>query len=247
MTIIGIDISSAQGVIQWDQVKATGQVSFVFCKATEGLTFTDQQFATNWSAIKTHEWPRGAYHFARTSNDPVQEADHFVSTVMATNDLQSSDMLVLDIETSLLKGTDFTDWVLAWCNEVQTKTNHMPIIYTGGPFWMSCAPTSSDDVVAKLAVMPLWLAAYTTSPDKYVPAAWKNKGWTIWQRSGDVAPPGFSVLHLSGCHGNIDADVFNGSLEDFQTFAASLCTASQDQAPAAPDGTDGANWEMNQQ
>ena len=238
--IIGIDVSLAQGIINWDQVQATNQVSFVFCKATEGVTFVDPQYKTNWQAIKDHGWLRGCYHFARTSNDPVKEADHFISTL---GDLDPTDMLVLDIETSALKGDDFIQWVLSWCSEVQSKTGHTPWIYTGGPFWVGCAPTVSDDVAAQLQTYPLWLAAYTNSPDKYVPGAWKSVGWKLWQRSGDVAPSGFSVLHLPGVHGNVDCDVWNGTLEELQTLAASLSSSAPAASDPAPVTDPGAQWE----
>ena len=174
----GIDVSSAQGQIDWSQVAATNQVNFVICKATEGTTFVDPTFAKNWQAIKDNGWVRGAYAFARTQNDPIAEADHFINTV---GNLDPSDMLVLDIETGALKGTAFTDWVSAWCDEVLSKTNHTPIIYTGS-FWTGAAPTSTSDVVAKLSQFPLWIAAYVSNPDKWVPSIWKEVGWKIFNK-----------------------------------------------------------------
>ena len=242
---MGIDISGANGNIDWQQVANTGLVNFVFAKATEGLTFVDAQFKKNWQSIKDNGWIRGAYHFGRDGNDPIQEADHFISTV---GDLDAGDLLVLDIETGSLKGTQFTDWVIAWCNRVVSKTNHIPIIYTGS-FWTGVAPTSTKDVIDQLSRYPLWLAAYVANPDKWVPMIWKQVGWKIWQVSGDVAPPGYSVLHLPGVHGNIDKDFFTGSLDDLKAFAVSLYTAPNSEEntetpPPEQNQDDGAGWEV---
>ena len=53
-----------------------------------------------------------------------------------------------------------------------------------------------------------------------------------FQQSGDVAPPGVSVLHIGGIHGNVDRDLFSGTLDDFKAFALSLYTApAADQSP----------------
>lgn len=240
--LIGIDVSSAQGVINWDTVAASNVASYVFCKATEGLTFVDPQFATNWQAIKDHNWVRGAYQFARLNNDPVAEADHFISIV---GSLDPTDMLVLDVETSPITGEAFLQWNLAWLERVESQTGTTPIVYTGGPFFSSSGASPTADEVARLSHFPLWLAAYTNSPDKFVPSEWKGLGWKFWQRSGDQAAPGTSILHVSGIHGNVDCDEFLGSLDELKAFAGSLHAAPCPSADPTPDADPGAMWEMS--
>jgi lysozyme len=224
MNLIGIDISSAQGTINWDQVASSNIVNYVFCKATEGLTYKDPCFDKNWKAIKDHGWIRGAYHFARLNNDPVAEADFFISTVGA---LDETDMLVLDVETSTLTGEAFLQWNLSWLERVESQTGVTPIVYTGGPFFTSHGKPSVDEI-KRFAHFPLWLAAYVNSPDKYIPVEWKDVGWKIWQHTGDVAPTGSSVLHVPGIHGNVDRDEFVGSLDDLKSFASSLHAQASD-------------------
>ena len=217
--LIGIDVSNAQGTIDWDTVAASNVAQYVFCKATEGLTYVDSRFQTNWAAIKSHGWVRGCYHFARVDADAVTQADHFVSTV---GSVDPSDMLVLDIETASVSGSQFTDWNLAWLQRVEQQTGCTPIVYTGGPFFNSHGGSADADTAAKLAHYPLWLAAYTNSPNNFIPAEWKHLGWTFWQSSGDVAASGHTVLHVPGIHGNVDCDQFLGTLEDLKTFALNL-------------------------
>ena len=43
----GIDVSHWQGTVNWTSVRNSGKV-FALCKATEGTTYTDPTFATNW-------------------------------------------------------------------------------------------------------------------------------------------------------------------------------------------------------
>lgn len=220
--LIGIDVSSAQGNVNWDAVAASKLVNYVFCKATEGLIFVDPQFQKNWQAVKDHGFVRGAYHFARLGNDPVAEADHFMSVL---GDIDPTDMLVLDVETSPITGEAFLQWNLSWLERVESQTGCIPIVYTGGPFFGSHGAPNTDEVT-RLSHFPLWLAAYTNSPDKFVPVEWKGLGWKFWQRSGDQAASGDTVLHVPGIHGNVDRDVFIGSLDDLKDFAISLHTTS---------------------
>lgn len=231
----GFDVSSAQGLINWKTVGETNKFSFGFCKATEGPNFVDPQFKNNWNGIKACGFVRGAYHFARTSNDPKVEADHFLKVVKDMGDLQQGDLLVLDIEVSSLAGTAFTSWVLAWLQHVEQETNITPIVYTGGPFFNQHVTNANEDVKNELGRFPLWLAAYTTKPDNFVPAIWKNVGWKIWQRSGDQAAAGDTILHIPGVTGNVDHNQFNGTVEELKRFAHELYNSPTQKLPVDTD------------
>jgi len=119
--LLGCDVSDVQGFPKWNEVKSAG-VEYAFCKATEGTTFQAKRFKYNWEGIKDAGIIRGAYHFARTINDPTKDAGNFIETV---GELDDSDMLVLDIEDkrNKLKGKDFTDWVLTFMKTVENETN----------------------------------------------------------------------------------------------------------------------------
>lgn len=221
--LIGIDVSSAQGHIDWDTVTASGEANYVFCKATEGMTFVDPTFKTNWEATKAHDFVRGAYHFARLNGNAIAEADFFMKTV---GNLDLTDMLVLDIETSNITGNQFTDWTLTWLERVEQYSGRTPICYTGGPFFTSHIIGFNTDTAVRLAKFPLWLAAYTNHPDKFIPPIWKDLGWTFWQRSGDQSAIGDTILHVPGIRGNVDRNVFKGTLDDLKTFAINLHTGT---------------------
>jgi len=220
--IQGIDVSKYQGKIDWNKVAASGLVQFAYSKATENATSVDSQFKNNWNGMKDAGIIRGAYHFARTHNDPIKEANHFTTTV--GSELLATDSLVLDIEESKLIGPPFINWVLAWLEQVEKTTGKIPIVYTYGPFFDTQDGNPSSEVIDKLLKYPLWLAAYTVNPDKYTPKVWKTVGWTIWQKSGNVAAPGDSILYVPGINGAVDKNVFKGSLEDFKKFVLNLHT-----------------------
>jgi lysozyme len=189
----GIDVSHYQGTINWASVKNSGK-AFAICKATEGTTFTDSKFATNWAGMKSAGLIRGAYHFGRPGTDPVVQANKFCDVVRPTSgDLQ----MVLDIETTDGKSPrQVRSWIVAFLNRIQARTGRPGIIYTGFYFWRDSAGNGSN------LNCPLWLAAYTSSPTNYVPAAWST--WSFWQYTSSGSVPGIS--------GNVDRNAWNGSL-----------------------------------
>src|SRR5437868_13951686 len=76
----GIDVSHYQGTVTWADVRASGR-RFAFCKATEGLTYTDPTFTTNWAGMRAAGLLRGAYHFGHPGDDAVSQADRFCDTI----------------------------------------------------------------------------------------------------------------------------------------------------------------------
>ena len=60
--IAGIDISHAQGKVNWQAVAREGGISFGAVKATEGIQWVDPAFTTNWQEMKDAGVTRGAYH-----------------------------------------------------------------------------------------------------------------------------------------------------------------------------------------
>src|SRR5450631_2984882 len=50
-TVQGMDVSHYDGAIDWPTAKANG-IDFAFVKATEGATYVDTTFASNWAAMK---------------------------------------------------------------------------------------------------------------------------------------------------------------------------------------------------
>ncbi|KAG6856938.1 hypothetical protein H0H87_011924 [Tephrocybe sp. NHM501043] len=60
----GIDVSGYQPNINWASVKANG-VQFAFIKATEGTSYTNPEFSSQYTGATNNGLIRGGYHFAR--------------------------------------------------------------------------------------------------------------------------------------------------------------------------------------
>ena len=73
----GIDISRHQGNINWNKFDTT--ISFVICKATEGVKIADPKFKKNWDNIPTI---KGCYHFFRPQLSGIDQAKNFLKVAI---------------------------------------------------------------------------------------------------------------------------------------------------------------------
>lgn len=203
-SVLGIDVSGSQGTINWTQVKAGGYV-FAWAKATEGITFTDASYSTNAVNGVSAGMYMGAYHFARPDNNPttanaVSEANNFLSS--AQTHISTCELTpILDYEVSpSLTWAQQTAWIQTWMNTVQTATGIVPILYTSGSIASSLGSSLAS-------YCKLWIAdpdgSSTVAPGASYLGAW-NPNWAFKQYSWTGSVPGIS--------GNVDMDVFNGTL-----------------------------------
>ena len=180
MSSWGIDISNHQAGADLAKAKAAG-AGFVFAKATEGLTYTDDHYADFRAKAKAAGLPFGAYHFARPQpgRTGAQEAAHFLSV----HKQQPGDLPpVLDLEDTKLSASATVAFALDWLAAVQKATGARPILYTYSAFAQAHLGGGSA-----LAAYPLWLANYRSTPPP-APAPWST--WTVWQHSSSATVPG---------------------------------------------------------
>ena len=182
----GIDISHHNaGDIVWDSLyvltdkrgktirdhhlaKDIRPVSFVFIKATEGVSMVDKDFKRNWQDVGRSGLRRGAYHFFRSSKDGEAQARLFIKTV---GDLRFKDLPpVLDIETIHRGGSrkKLNEEALKWLRIIEEHYGKKPIVYAGASF---AKDYLSKDITENY---PVWIAHY----EKDQPAF---EGWTWWQ------------------------------------------------------------------
>ncbi|MBU7597584.1 lysozyme [Streptomyces sp. P38-E01] len=207
----GIDVSHYQGAINWGQVKGAG-IDFVWMKATEGTTFKDSRFNTNYPAAHSAGLIRGAYHFARpNSSSGAAQANFFVDNGGAWSRDNQTLPGVLDIENNPsgamcygLSTSQMRTWINDFYNRYKERTTRDVVIYTTANWWNTC--TGSWTGMASKA--PLWVAHWTTGSPT-IPAGFPT--WTAWQYtdSGRVA----------GVSGNVDRNKFNGSRDRLVALA----------------------------
>ena len=183
-TLTGIDISNHQPNVDWEAVKAAGH-SFALSKVSEGLGAADREFGrARWKAMRDVGLVHGVYHFARPQRgrDPKDEVKEFLGLVERAGGLQDGDLVpVLDIEdfgaAGKLNPRQTLEWARGFVEEVHHRIGRRPIIYTGH-FWRESMGNPPDDLGCQL-----WLAAYVKDPKPFIPTAWSEKGYAIWQHT----------------------------------------------------------------
>ncbi len=206
----GVDVSHHQGTIDWSLVYADGY-TFAFVKATEGFTYNDPNFVSNMVNGNNAGLLMGAYHFARPDNNSAaDEARHFVQ--MAGNYIGNGWLPpVLDLEDppggrldQIYTSAQLTQWVQTWLDTVQARTGVEPIIYTNGHY--------ANYLQASLNRYRLWMA----DPDGSPTTPPNNLGhWTTW-----AFKQYYWYGNVNGISGDVDLDVFNGTLTELQNMAS---------------------------
>jgi len=199
-TVHGIDVSKHQGKIDWKRVSQMNKngirISFVFIKATEGITRQDSRFETNWKQSDQSGLLRGAYHFYYPSRDADKQADNFINVVkLSEGDLPP----VVDIEYSNGKSAKkICDDLKVFLGRLEKQYGVKPIIYTNINFYNTYLIGYFEDY-------PLWIAGYFDHDRFYNEF---NTPWIIWQHS--------EKGKVDGIRGNVDFNVFKGNLDKLE-------------------------------
>ncbi|MFD0963120.1 GH25 family lysozyme [Pseudofulvibacter geojedonensis] len=202
--VYGIDVSKYQGDEIGFLSKKSDSLSFVICKATEGITYIDPDFKHNWNMISEKKFIRGAYHFYRSNDDPKAQAKNFIQALAS---IEKTDLPpIIDFEEGGIDQTQSVEQVqstlLVFINAVEKALNRKVIIYTD-------INTGNKYLNKSLfATYPLWIANYNNKSQPDLPIAWKKNNWILWQKTAS---------YKIGTNLN-DFDVFNGSLSDLKGF-----------------------------
>src|SRR5208282_4111715 len=79
-TLPGVDVSHFNLSITWANVKAAGIV-FAYAEATDGNSYVDPYFSSNWSGMKAAGVVRGAYAVFEPNVNGAAQADYFMSVM----------------------------------------------------------------------------------------------------------------------------------------------------------------------
>ena len=165
--MVGIDISSYEGNVDFVKVKNSG-VEIVYIKATEGITYANPLIKSQYSGAMAAGLKIGFYHYLR-ANDPTLEAKYFLSVI---NEFSADCKYAIDVEDLLNKTIaqksldvrNFADYLIAMSKEV--------CIYTSDNYYATQLNNSVKDI-------PLWVAHYGVSkPDtvKYIGFQFSDSG-----------------------------------------------------------------------
>lgn len=244
--IVGVDVFSGYGRIDWARVAASG-VKFAFVKCSEGNEpmRNDSRFAENVAGCKAAGIYVGAYHFSyalttKTVGDgrsPEEQARRAYGACGGLGMKPGELPPVIDAEWPEVgdwgkwgvTAASLSGWHRAYCEEATRLWGRKPIIYTY-PFWWRTVNASVDQTWAR--DYPLWIANYTHSglwspPDDakpIIPNPWDD--WVFWQFSAKGST--LQVPGIQACP--VDRDVFRGDLDALRRLAN-----IEPEAPTLPD------------
>jgi lysozyme len=173
----GIDVSGWNGNTNWQKVKQSGR-DFCFIKATQGLTYLNPHFKTDWANSKIDGLIHGAYHYFMPSDNAEMQAQWFLKNIglLTKSDLPA----VLDWEFHTGNYDEEIKNALIWLTIVHKETGKKPIIYSNPSYIDSLSNPES------LINYPLWLAQWASKPT--IPKPWS--GYSFWQYSDTGVVPG---------------------------------------------------------
>lgn len=221
--IYGIDISKYQHgkgrkryAIQWKKLrivdlgnssekryadKVDYPVSFIYIKATEGSSVINPYYKSDYTAARRHGFKVGAYHFFSIFTPAERQARYFLRNAR----LQHGDLPpVLDVEPSEAQikkiggESALFHRVRIWLRMVEKKCGRKPILYISQQF-MNRHLVNAPDLLRNYQV---WIARY----GEYKPDA----RLVFWQLCQDGK--------VSGIHGEVDINVFNGYQQAYGKF-----------------------------
>jgi GH25 family lysozyme M1 (1,4-beta-N-acetylmuramidase) len=207
-TALGIDVSNHNGRVDFGAVKKDGR-DFAFVLATDGNSFTNDLFDSQYGGAAKAGLFRGAYHFARPGGSATDQADRFLKTVGNRNDGRSLPP-VLDLEANPNGATCYgldrkqmKEWIEDFVTRVKEKTAREAILYTSPAFWQECTGNSKA-----FGSNPLWIADWGVDKPSRI-GGWSEH--TFWQYSDS--------RHVDGVDGPVDVNQFNGDVAALERFA----------------------------
>lgn len=194
----GIDISAHNGVVDFDKVASVG-MDFVILKATEGATFKDKNFATNYRKARKAGLKVGAYHFFRFDVGGYMQALNLIHSIKGRR-LELP--VVIDVEEWSNPRDHTTHDILTrlqtMINTLEAHGYHVMLYSNKDGF--------EKFFSQQFAHYPLWLCSFTGAPEA--------GNMRLWQFS--------HVGRVSGVDGKVDINTFNGSAAAWQQWLDEL-------------------------
>lgn len=220
---IAIDVSKWQGDIDWPRV--TAPIAMIKMTGGDDGLYVDSKANRNYYQAKANGKAIGMYHFAG-GKDAANEADFFIA---ACSPLEQDDVLALDWE---LNGhPDPVGWCRTFIQRVVERTGIRPLFYTNAS--RLTADRDAQNITRYLDWTPvvnqnvgLWVAHYGIDPADNVPIKWFPT-YAMHQYTSTGRMPGIA--------GDVDLNVFFGSVVQFKKYGYNVVNPPVPQPPAIPD------------
>ena len=197
---IVIDVSTHQGIIDWDTVKNSGMVDAVILRAGYGVSWTDAQFQRNVQELNRLGIPYSVYLFsyAENSNEASMEADNLINIIKNNGANIASNIFSIyyDLEDWTISSTGESDDGISaetyqamfnsFSSKVEAATGTDVKIYASKKFIEDRFPTSLRPEVG-------WVA-------QWGPQLTYDGTYEGWQYTSDGSVPGIN--------GRVDMSIF---------------------------------------
>ncbi|WP_051717440.1 GH25 family lysozyme [Streptomyces megasporus] len=211
-SVKGIDTSrwNHGSAINWNSVAASGQ-KFVFHKATQSTGWVDPYFVQDFKASAAAGLMNSGYHFYAEGTGSAQ-ADHFIATLRGagyTGKAAGQLPPVIDLEhhNGACPAYATTTHIGTFINKIKSAFGVTPIVYTSKWFVDDCLGGNGG----VFATTPLWQPRYQSGSNEPAAIPGANRSWSFWQYSDTGS--------VSGISGNVDLNVFRGSLSELRAMA----------------------------
>ncbi|NDW18595.1 hypothetical protein D0T53_06655 [Dysgonomonas sp. 216] len=196
----GVDLSHHNPIINWSELRGHG-VSFVYMKATGGVSHKDRNYAYNYEAVKKSGLKAGTYHFYLFAASGKEQARHFINIAKC----ESGDMFpAIDVEHSQhnLYSKD-TVYIKRVVDELKVLENELYEYYGCHPLIYTNKECYNLYVKDNFPSNYIWMCDLREEPS-YV------KDWVIWQFSHKG--------QLEGVDGNVDLNYFRYAHNELYKF-----------------------------
>lgn len=185
--IQGVDVSEAQGDIDWTTLHARG-ATFAYLRATVGGAERDGAFERNWAAVTAAGMPRGAIHVWSFCQDAAAQANNFVTVVPRDPEALPAG-LELAFSPDCIARPDRATLIAQLKRFLTVAETH-----TGKPMLLKITkPVERAYRVSAAFPRPVWEAANFFPPD------YAARPWRLWQAS--------DMRRVDGVRGPIDWNV----------------------------------------
>ncbi|MGG0181286.1 GH25 family lysozyme [Bacillus tropicus] len=201
--IKGVDVASYQGDIDWRELEKQ-KMKFAFIKATEGSSFVDKYFSTNWTNANKTGMRVGAYHFFSFDSKGETQAEQYIRTVPKYKQALPP---VIDVEfyankkDNPPKREDVVQELSVMVEMLEKHYSQKVILY---------ATQEAYDLYIKDAYprCDIWIRSVFTKPSLS-----DERKWTFWQYTNRGRLNGYN-----GKEKYIDLNVFYGNEEEFENY-----------------------------
>jgi GH25 family lysozyme M1 (1,4-beta-N-acetylmuramidase) len=204
----GIDVSKWQRY--FDASVNPGDIQFIVIRTSYGM-MTDERYSKMLESIQPVPL-RGAYHYFSSASPWQSQAKLYLNLVRDAG----FHFHCLDIESAYnKKSAGFAQAARKWMVHVKEATGQPVVLYTNPNIYNTWLAPYGD----WMKEWPLWVAQYFNEPGRNRKPILPRgvDAWALWQYSADTPPNKKGKVYGVGS-GNIDLNVYNGTLEELEQW-----------------------------